>query len=221
MTHLPPSSIDLLDRVLGDVARAADQADLALERLAARGQHFRGEVHGAVAGRLGTDQRAAPAEALAGEDAGELVAEALVLAEHEADLTAAHADVAGRARPCRADVPLQLGHERLAEPHHFVVALALGVEVRAALAAAHGQRGQRVLEDLLEGQELQDAQVHGGMEPQAALVRADGAVHLDAEATVDLDLAVVVDPGHAEHEHALRLDDALEHLRFAVGGVPV
>jgi hypothetical protein len=58
-------------------------------------EHLGGEVDGAVAGGLGTDQRAAPVEALAGEHAGELVAELLVLAEQEADLAAAHADVAG------------------------------------------------------------------------------------------------------------------------------
>jgi hypothetical protein len=83
-------------------------------------------------------------------------------------------------------VAVELGHERLAEAHHLVVALALGVEVRAALAAAHGQRGQRVLEDLLEGEELEDAEVDRGVEAQAALVGADGAVELDAEAAVDL-----------------------------------
>src|SRR5271169_6668241 len=48
----------------------------------------------------------------------------------------------------------------------------------------HGQRGQRVLEDLLKGEELQDAQIDRGMEAQAALVGADGAVHLDAEAAI-------------------------------------
>ena len=55
-----------------------------------------------------------------------------------------------------------------------------------------------------------------GMEAQAALVGADRAVHLDAEAAVDADLALVVDPGDAEHDDALGLDDALEDL-----GVPV
>ena len=138
--------------------------------------------------------------------------EALVLAEQEADLTAAHADVAGGHVGVLADVAVELGHEGLAEAHDLAVALALGVEVRAALAAAHGQRGEGVLEDLLEGEELEHAEVDGGMEAQAALVGADGAVHLDAVAPVDLDLALVVDPGDAEHDDALGLDDALEDL---------
>ena len=98
----------------------------------------------------------------------------------------------------------------LAEAHHFVVTLALGIEVRSALAAAHGERGERVLECLLEGQELQDAKVDGRVEAQAAFVGADCAVHLDAETAVDLHGALVVNPGHAEHDHALRLDDAVE-----------
>src|SRR3546814_6828773 len=88
---------------------------------------------------------------------------------------------------------VKLGHERLAEAHHFVVALALGVEVRATLAAAHGQRSQGVLEDLFEGEELEDADVHRRMEAQTTFVWADGAVHLDAEAAIDLHAALIVD----------------------------
>ena len=46
------------------------------------------------------------------------------------------------------------------------------------------------------------------MEPQPTLVGAEGGVELHPEATVDLDLAVVVDPGHAEDDLALGLADA-------------
>ena len=176
-----------------------------------------GEVDGAVAGRLGADQRAAVGQALAGQHAVEAVGDALVLAEQEADLAAADADVAGRDVGVRADVAVELRHERLAEAHHLVVALALGVEVRAALAAAHRERGEAVLEDLLEGEELEHAEGDGRMEAQAALVGADRAVHLDAEAAVDLDLALVVHPGYAEHDDALGLDQPLEDARIAVG----
>jgi hypothetical protein len=59
--------------------------------------------------------------------------------------------------------------------------LPLGSKSRAALAAAHRQRGERVLEHLLEGEELEDAEVDRRVEAQAALVRADRAVHLDAD----------------------------------------
>src|SRR4029079_12208813 len=145
----------------------------------------------AIARGLGPDERAAPVEPLAGEHARELVAQTLVLAEQESDLPAADPDVAGWHVRVRADVAEQLAHEALAEAHHLVVALALGIEVRAALAAAHGQGGQRVLEHLLEGQELEDAEVDRGVEAQAALVGADGAVHLDSETAVDVDLSLV------------------------------
>src|SRR5208337_559772 len=102
----------------------------------------------AVAGGFGTNERAAPGQALAGEDAGEFIAQPLVLAEEEADLASAHADVAGGNVGVGTDVAAEFGHEALAEAHDFVVTLALGIEVRTALAAAHGKRGERVLEYL-------------------------------------------------------------------------
>ncbi|MNZ94359.1 hypothetical protein D3C78_1134640 [compost metagenome] len=114
---------------------------------------------------------------------------------------------------------VQFAHERLAEAHHFGVALALRIEVRTALAAAHGQRGQRVLEDLLEGKELQHAEVHRRVEAQAALVRADGAAHLYAEATVDVHPALVIDPRYAEQDGAFGLDDTVDDAGFEVARV--
>jgi hypothetical protein len=211
---------ELLDRVLRDVPRTRDETRLAFERFVASLQHLLGEVDGAVAGGLRPDQRTTPREALAGQHAGELVTDLPVLPEQVADLAPAHADVAGRHVRELPDVPLQLGHERLTEPHHLAVALAFRIEVRPALGASHRQRGQRVLEHLLEREELQEAQVHRGMEPKSSLVRPDRAVHLDAIAAVDLDLAGVVHPRDAEHDHALGLDHPLEDLRLAVLGIP-
>ena len=104
---------------------------------------------------------------------------------------------------------VKLRHEALAETHDLVVALALRVEVRAALRAADRQARQGVLERLLESEELQDGERHARMEAQAALVGADSAVRLHAVAAVDLHLALVVLPRHAEHHDALRLDHAL------------
>ena len=106
---------------------------------------------------------------------------------------------------------VQLAHEALAEAHDLRVGLALGVEVAAALAAAHGQGGQAVLEDLLKAQELQNGGVHAGVEAQSALVGADGAVILHTEAPVDLDLAAVIHPGHTELDQALRLHKTLHN----------
>jgi len=168
------------------------------------------EVDGAVAGGFRAHQAAAVGQALAGEYAGGVVAEFLHHAGHEADLARAHADVAGRHVGVRAEVAVQLQHQRLTEAHHLALALALGVEVRAALAAAHGQGGQRVLEGLLEGQELQDRQVHRGVEAHAALERADGRAVLHAEGAVDVGAAAVVGPGHAELDDPFRFHQAFE-----------
>src|SRR6185436_12904832 len=189
--HLGAQLQQLLHRELRHVARARHRDALATQVLAARAEHRLDEVDAAVAGRLGTDQRAAPGAALAGEHAGELVAQLLVHAEEVADLAPANADVARRHVGVGPDVPPQLGHEGLAETHHLAVGLALGVEVAAALAAAHRQRGEAVLEHLLEGEELEDAEVDAGVEAQAALVRPQRAAHLDAEAAVYLDVAAV------------------------------
>lgn len=143
--HLAAHFHDLARRVLGDVARAGDRHPLAVEAAATILEHFLGEVDAAEAGRLRADQAAAVAQALAGQHRGELVGQALVLAEQVADLTRADADVAGRHVQVGADVAVQLAHERLAETHHLGVALALRIEVGAALAAAHGQSGQEFL----------------------------------------------------------------------------
>ena len=56
------------------------------------------------------------------------------------------------------------------------------------------------------------------METQAALVGTDGAVHLNAEALIDLDFALVINPGDAKENHAFRLDAAFQNLGFAVFG---
>jgi hypothetical protein len=57
------------------------------------------------------------------------------------------------------------------------------------------------------------------VEAQAALVGAERAVELHAVAAVHAHVAGVVEPGHAEHDHAFRLDEALEDRLLAVGRV--
>src|ERR1017187_1063636 len=48
-----------------------------------------------------------------------------------------------------------------------------------------------------------------GMEAQSPFVGADGAVHLDAEAAINLHFALVVEPGHAEHQDSFGLRNTL------------
>ena len=219
--RLPAQPVNVLDRVLGDVAGAADQARLTPNAVAAGLEHLFGEVDAAVAGRLRPDQAAAPLEPLAGEHARELVGELLVLAEQVPDLALADADVARRHIAAIAQVAEELRHERLTEAHHLHVALALGIEVRAALARADRQCGERVLEGLLEGQELENPQVHARVEAQTALVRPDGAAHLHPEPSVDLHAAGIVDPRHAEDDHALGLYQASEDAGVAELGIAI
>ncbi|BDC26056.1 hypothetical protein NB2BOR_A03470 [Bordetella parapertussis] len=122
----------------------------------------------------------------------------------------AHADIAGGHVGVRAQVAVQFQHQRLAETHHLGVRFALGVEVGAALAAAHGQGGQRVLQGLFESQELQHRQIDRRVEAHAALEGADGRAVLDAEGAVDLGLALVIGPADAELDHAFGLDQAFQ-----------
>ena len=48
------------------------------------------------------------------------------------------------------------------------------------------------------------------MEPQTALVGADGAVELHTIAVVHLNLSLVVHPGNTEHDDPLRGDETLQ-----------
>jgi hypothetical protein len=122
------------------------------------------------------------------------------------------ADVAGRDISELTDVAVQLGHERLAEAAHLGVAPPLRVEIRPALGPTDGQGGQRVLEDLLEREELEQPQIHGRVEAEPTLVGTDRAAHLHAEAPVELDLAAVVDPRDSEDDDPLGLRHAFQDL---------
>lgn len=72
--------------------------------------------------------------------------------------------------------------------------------------------GERILEDLLETQELQDTEVDGGVQTETTLVRAKGRVELDTESTVHLDVALVILPNNTELDDALRDGSDLEGL---------
>mmetsp|Transcript_9948 Transcript_9948/g.30293 ORF Transcript_9948/g.30293 Transcript_9948/m.30293 type:complete len:338 (-) Transcript_9948:224-1237(-) len=217
-----PEAQKLFGGKLRDVAGAADGAPEARER----GRHvlpldhLAQEVHQAVPGGLWPDVAASVRHPLAGEHAAVKAAhDPLVLAEHVTDLLPAHSDVSRGDVHGGTHVPVQLGHEGLAEPHDLAVRLSLGVEVGATLAGAQRQPRESVLEGLLEGQELEDGQVDGGVEPEAALVRAASLVHLHPEAAVHALPPVVVDPRNPEDDHPLGLHHPPEGLH-ALGVVP-
>ena len=152
------------------------------------------EVDGTVTGCLRANQRTAPVQALAGQYTGKLVADALVLAKHVANLATAHADVAGRNVRVCSNVARKLRHKGLAEAHYLVVGLAFGVEVGTSLTAAHGQRRERVFENLLKAEELQNRQVYRRVKAQTSFVGPDGAVEFHAVAAVYVHVAGVVGP---------------------------
>lgn len=106
---------------------------------------------------------------------------------------------------------VQFCHEALGEAHNLLIRFILGIEVAAALAAAHGQAGQRVFENLLEAQELDNPEVDRRMEAQAAFVGTDGTVELNAEAAVNLGITGIVHPRDTEGDAALRLNQPLEN----------
>src|SRR5690606_14054460 len=204
-------------RVGGDVARSRDHRAQPFEAAPFVLEHVLEEVDGAVSSRLGPDQRAAVFEALAGQYPVPVVGDPLVLAEHVADLARTDPDVAGRHVDVGPDVAVELGHEGLAEAHDLALALALRIEVRPALAAAHRQPGQRVLEGLLESKELEHALVDAWVEADAALVGADRVVVLHAAAALDADPAVIVLPADTEADHPVGLGYPAQDLLGVVG----
>ncbi len=214
--HLAAQFVGLQRRELSHVSRARDEHARAVGTPVRVQLHLLDEIDRAVAGGLGTHLAATIGDALAREDAGGVIGKLLHHAGHVADLARADPDVAGRHVDVGADMAIQLEHHCLAEAHDLTVALALGIEVRAALAPAHGQRGERVLEGLLEGQELEDGEVDRGVEAQAALEGPDGHAVLHAVAAVDLHPTRVVDPGDAEHDDALGFHQSLEQALLGV-----
>lgn len=55
-----------------------------------------------------------------------------------------------------------------------------------------------ILEDLLESEELQNAEVHTGVVSETAFVRSQSGVELHAEASVHLQLSLVILPSNSE-----------------------
>ena len=208
----------LFSGVGGDVAAAGDNDDLAGKAVVLHAAHgLLREVAQAVAGGLGPGEGAAEGDALAGYGAAlKGTHDPLVLTEEITDLARADADVACGDIDKLTDVPIELSHEALAEAHDLAVGLALGVKVRAALAAAHGQSCEAVFQSLLKAEELYDRGRDRGVETQTALIGADRAVELDAETAVHLDLAAVIHPGDSKLNETFRLNKTLDNAVFLV-----
>ena len=174
-------------------------------------------VDNTVTGGLRADEGTTPAATLTGENTLPLVADLAVLAEEETDLTTGDTNVTSGNVSVGTDVLAELGHEGNTEATDLVVGLALGVEVGTTLTTTHVQTGQSILEDLLETEELQDGKVDGGVETETTLVGTEGAVELDTETAVDLDVAGIILPDDTELDDTLGDGDDGESL--AVFGV--
>ena len=116
---------------------------------------------------------------------------------------------------------IQLGHESLAETHDFCIATAARIEVRTALSTADGQTSHSILEDLLEAQELDDAQVNRGVKTQAALEGSQSCVVLYTVATVGVPNMVIIFPSYTELDSTLGLNHALQQASLLVLGMSV
>lgn len=91
----------------------------------------------------------------------------------------------------------------------LTIGAAAGVKVRPALPSPDRQAGQRILEYLLEAKKLDDPKVHRRIESDAALVRPERGVEVHPEASVNLDLVLVVNPRYAEDNLPLGLANTL------------
>src|SRR5437763_6247861 len=118
-------------------------------------------------------------------------------------------------------MPKQFRHQGLAETHHLEVAFSLWIEIGSAFGSAHWQRRQRVFEYLFEGKKFENTKIDRGVKAHSALVRADGAVHLNSETAIHVKVAFIVAPRHPKHDHPLWLDNSLENLGRPIFGVPI
>ena len=212
--HLGAQPHSLLSCVLGYVSGAGHEHRLSFEGLALQRQHLLSEVAHAVTGGLGAQTAAAPGYSLACEGAGELVTQALVLSEKITYLPSAYAYIAGRNVGIRTYMPLKLGHKALAETHHLRVGFAPRAEIGTSFTASHRKGREGVLEGLLESKELHDAEVYAGVEADTALVRAQGAVHLNPVSAIYVDLSPVVSPRYTEHYDTFRLYHSVENFQI-------
>jgi hypothetical protein len=78
----------------------------------------------------------------------------------------------------RANVAEKLAHESVTETPDLAVRLALGVKVRSTLSSTHAEAGEGVFEGLFEAEELEDGQVHRGVETQTTFIGTKGRVVL-------------------------------------------
>ena len=108
----------------------------------------------------------------------------------------------------------EIGHKGLAEAHDLGVALTHGIEVASVLAPAQGKSGQAILENLFEGQELQDPKVHRSVESESSFIGPDGVIHFNPKTPIDMSIALAVDPRDPEQDRPVGFDQPFKDLRL-------
>jgi hypothetical protein len=142
------------------------------------------------------------------------VCEPAILAEKIADLSCTNANVPSWNVSVLTEVPIELAHKALAKSHDLKVGFTVGIEVGASLGSSDSLSGESVLEDLLEAEKFDDAEVHARMKTQATLVRSERRVELHPESPVDTNGACVINPGNPEHDLSFWLYKPVEHTAF-------
>ena len=200
-------------RAPSHVTEAGDRYFLALDILACFVEQVLREVECAETGRLGTKDRTAPRHAFSGQHTCMILArELLVHTVEETDLTTAYAYVTCRDILVGTDAAPELEHKRLAETHNLCVGLAYRIKVRTTFGATHRKGRQRILESLLEAQELKHGRRNGTVETKTALVRTNRRIELHTIAEVRLDLPCIVNPRYTERKDTIGLNHALHDL---------
>ena len=203
--HLGAHLCGLLGSAPGYIAESADGHALAPDVDTFVGQHFTHKIEPSISGGLGAHQRATEFKPFSGEHTAPIPRKLLILPEEVAHFSCPHTDITSRDVDFRTDITVKLVHESLTETHDFGIALAAWRKIGTSLTSPHGQCGQCIFECLLKTKELQYGKVHGRMETQSTLIRADGTVELYPITQVDLNLSLVVHPRDPEHDDAFRL----------------
>ena len=134
-----------------------------LDVLAVIIKHSLCKIKKAITCSLCSCEWTAPVETLTCKNAFIYISDSLILTEHITDLTSTCTDITGRNICVSTDVLTKLCHKALAECHNFSVALALRIKVRATLTAADRKTCKWVLENLLETEKLNNAEVYWRM----------------------------------------------------------
>ena len=162
------------------------------------------QIEKTITGGFRPDQRPSIGKALSGQHAVIRIPDPLVLTVEIADFSATDTDVSRRHIRIGTDMANQFHHKALAKTHDFLIALSVRIEIGTALAAADRKPGQRILEDLLQTQEFDDAEIDRGMKAKSSLIGSDRRTVLHTVSVVHMDLSVIIYPRYAELDDSLR-----------------